>query len=361
MNVCNIRHYKPICHTVHGLLMYRKEKLYLLREADETLSFVCDFPIEDPRGKFCICPLAERLMHIDVYCGIEVPGGAVVAFNRGVYFVDLQRNQVRREQDFVSGMRRPFNFYEIRGVKGFSDGLVYGEYTFNADQGPVAIYRRNESNSWEQLYSFPPHTIRHIHSIIPDPYRDRVIICTGDNGAEAAIWAAYDDFSRVEKIWGGDQDYRACCARAYPEGILLVTDSPHFQNYAYLLVEENGQAQRKDLCNLPGPTVFFTEHKDQVVFATDVEYDERRLNGITKYATYRRGPGVQDWYSHIFLGSPEKGFHEVAKLKKDWFPMGAAMGFGGVSFPNGHWENRVYLYPYAVELDGRLCYLEMDQ
>ena len=361
MEVCGIRYFKPVCHTAYGLLMYRKEKLYILEDGDKSdPSFVCDLPIEDPRGKFCICPLAERLMHIDLYCGIAVSNGAVVAFNKGIYFVDLNSRQVRREHDFTSGMRRPFNFYEIRNVKGFSDGIVYGEYTHNADQAPVSMYRRTDSGAWEIVYTFPAHTIRHIHSIIPDPYRSRVIICTGDNGEEAAIWAAYDDFSRVEKIWGGNQDYRACCARAYPQGILLLTDSPHFQKYDYLLTEAQGQAQRQDLCKIPGPTVFFTEYEDQVVFATDVEYDERRLNRITKYATYRRGPGVQDWYSHIFMGSPNKGFREVAKLKKDCFPMGAAMGFGGVAFPNGQQKGRVYFYPYAVELDKFLCYLTID-
>lgn len=301
-------------------------------------------------------------MHIDVYCGIAVPGGAVIAFNRGIYYVDCLSGKVHREHTFVPpDMRRPFNFYEIKGVSNFNECLVYGEYMFNRDLREVSIYGRTiheDSHKWDKLYTFPPNTIRHIHSIIPDPYRDRVIICTGDNDEEAAIWAAYDNFSRVEKLLGGDQQYRICCARAYPEGLLLTTDSPYFENFSYVLTEAEGKIQLKPLCKLPGPTVFFTCYKDLVVIGTDVEYDERRVNAITRYATYRRGPGVKDWYAHLLIGNIQQGFREIIKLRKDLFPMGA-LGFGGISFPNGTYPGKIYFYPYGVYHGDHLCYVDI--
>lgn len=360
MTVTNLKYYRPLCHTEEGLLLYRSEKLYLLPDPQQAPVFFCELPIQDPRRKFCVTPFMERMMHIEVYCGAEVPGGAVIAFNRGIYFVDLANRTVRREHDFgPSDMRRPLSFHEIRGVKGFADSVVYGEYCYNAAQAPISVFARTAAGTWQNMYTFPEHTVRHIHSIISDPYRDRVIICTGDHGEEAAIWAAYDGFARVEKIFGGDQDYRACCARAYPEGLLLVTDSPYFQNYAYLLTEGPEGISRKNLFEVPGPTVFFTDYKDEVVFSTDVEYDERRLNPFTKYFTYHRGPGVQDWYSHVIMGNPQKGFREIARFRKDRYPMGSAFGFGGVDFPNGQWDGRLYLYPYSVQHDRRLCYLDL--
>lgn len=360
MQDCGIRKYYPICHTEYGLLLYRRERLFLMDEQSNTLSFLCAIPIEDPRRALCIGPLTERVMHISVYCGYEAPGGAVIAFNKGIYYVDIPAKRIHREHDFSApGMRRPLLFCKVTGVRSFPDGLYFGDYFYNVQQLPASIYRRSSKGTWEKVYTFPAGTIRHIHSINADPYRNRVIICTGDNGEEAAIWAAYDNFTHVEKIFGGDQVYRACCAKAYPEGVLLVTDSPHFQNYAYLLKENDGAVQIEFVSKLPGPVVFFTTLDDDVIVATDVEFDERKLNRFTAYFTYHRGAGVQDWYSHVLVGNPKDGFRELYRAKKDLLPMGRVFGFGGIAFPSGNWKRRIYLCPYAVQKRGQLFYIDL--
>jgi len=46
------------------------------------------------------------------------------------------------------------------------------------------------------------------------------------------------------------------------------------------------------------------------------------------------GKGVKDRYSHIYLGSPQNGFKEIMRAKKDIFPM-TLFGFGNFQFPNG--------------------------
>lgn len=51
-----------------------------------------------------------------------------------------------------------------------------------------------------------------------------------------------------------------------------------------------------------------------------------------KYAiSHKRGPGVLDWYSHIYCGDLQIGFREIARLKKDWLPT-LLFGFGTVQF-----------------------------
>lgn len=110
------------------LLAYRKEKLYLLNITEDKVDEFCDFPIIDPRRRFCFCDFGERLSHIYAYCGMEVPGGAVVAFNRGIYFIDAESRTVIREHTFsLPDMRRPLNFYKIEGVDGFTDMVVYAD------------------------------------------------------------------------------------------------------------------------------------------------------------------------------------------------------------------------------------------
>lgn len=357
------RKYTPLCFVEDKLLAYRREKLYLIDVSDYSAAFLCNLKIKDPRRPMCFCTFGERLAHISVYCGIEVENGAVIAFNRGIYFVDVVNKCVIREHDFtLPDMRRPLNFYKIEGLTGFEDMVVYSDYAYNAERRPIRIWRRAGVGKWEELYTFPEGAIRHVHSIICDPYRNRVIVLTGDFGDECAIWEAKDNFSQMTQIMGGEQKYRACAARAYPEGIVIVTDSPFDQNYAYIVKEkENGEISVEELAKLPGPTVFFAYYKDDIVFETDVEYDEVKVQGFKKYFSYVRAEGVQDWCAHMFIGNPKGGFKEIIKMKKDIFPM-VSLGFGQFIFPNGETHGKVFFSPRALKkYDGKLCVMKEEK
>ena len=190
--------YRPLCIVEGKLLAYRDEGLYLIDTESDIASYLCEFIIEDPRRKLCICKFGERLSHLTAYCGIAVECGAVVAFNRGIYFVNTTTGEVRREFDFkLPDMRRPLNFYEINNLNGFDNMILCPDYSFNKKRNEANIYRRGDDGTWSVVFSFPAGCIRHIHSIIPDPYRDRVLIFTGDFGDECAIWEAKENFTKA--------------------------------------------------------------------------------------------------------------------------------------------------------------------
>lgn len=352
--------YRPLCIISNKLLAYQKEKLYLIDTTSDNAEYLCDLIIDDPRRKMCFFKFGERLSHISAYCGIQVDGGAVIAFNRGIYFVDIKTGNIKREFDFkLPDMRRPLNFYSIKDIAGFDDMILCPDYSFNKLRNPANIYSRNQQGEWKSIYSFPKGCIRHIHSIIPDPYRERVLILTGDFGDECALWEAKNNFQDIRKIVGSKQKYRACCAKAYPEGVVIVTDSPFDQNYVYIVKEKDDKVEIEQLAETLGPTVFFTEYKDKMVFATDVEYDEAKVQGPIRYISYRRGKGVKDWYTHLYIGSPESGFSEVERYKKDIWPM-VTLGFATISFPNGQTEGKIYYYPTAVKkYDRKLLVLKV--
>ena len=352
-----MKNYSPICYIGEELLLYHLQAFYLMNIDDYSVKKVCEIKFDDPRRWACFCTFGERASHIYVYCGIEVEGGAVVAFNRGIYFLDIKGRKVVKEKSFdIPDMRRPLNFYKISGVKGFEDMILYADYSFNQERRSMGIYCRTNKGTWDEIYKFPSNSIRHIHSIIEDKYRDRVIILTGDFGKECGIWEAYNNFSTVKLLMGGKQKYRACCARAYEEGIVIVTDSPFDQNYVYLL-EENKEdgIHIREVSRIDGPVVFFTNHKDDIIFSTDVEYDERKGNGFRKFFSYQRGPGCKDWYVHIYKGNLKTGFKEIRKFKKDILPM-VTFGFGNTVFPNGEIEEKFFYYPVNVKKYGScLC------
>jgi hypothetical protein len=358
-NSKTLGHFRPLCHTEFGLLVYKAQKLYLMNRETYKVEKICDFPIEDKRKPVCFCRLGARAAHICAYCGIETEGGALIAFNKGVYFVDLINKVVVREHDFSpKSMRRPLSFSKIQGIHGFSDCIVYGEYTANTDDDSVAIYARL-SNKWKKVIEFPPNTVKHIHSIIPDPYRNRVLILTGDRDEESAIWAVEENFKSIKPILKGDQTYRACCARAYEDGVMIITDSPFDENYIYMIYENDEKVNIEKIALLPGPSVFYTFIEDKIVFATDVEFDFKNIQGKRLYFTRKLGAGVKDWFVHVFSGNPQSGFNEIAQFKKDILPMGI-FGFGNVHFPSGEYKNRLFMYPVAVKkYDERLIVIDL--
>lgn len=352
--------YKPLCFVENKLLVYHLHTLYLMDTNDYTVQTVCSLKLDDPRKWACFCSFGERASHISVYCGIEVDGGAIVAFNRGIYFVDVKNKVVSREKTFdPPDMRRPLNFFNISGLKSFDEMIVYADYSFNPSRKPMSIYRRCVDGKWDGVYTFPANRVRHIHSIISDPYRDRVIILTGDFGEECGIWEAKDNFKSVRLIMGGMQKYRACCARAYKRGIVIVTDSPFDQNYIYFIKEnEFGLIETEILGHIDGPVVFFTNYGQDMIFSTDVEYDERRGTGAKRLLSYKKAPGCKDWFTHMYMGNPDKGFTEIRRYRKDIFPM-ASFGFGNISFPNGEIKGKLFYYPVNVKKYGsRLCLLK---
>lgn len=340
-----INEYKPICNTQYGLLVYKKEKLYIMDYDTEEVRFLADIKLTDKRRKYCVNRLLTRLMHLSVYCGIEVDGGAIVAVNKGIYFIDITNKKITREHSFrKNGMRRPLGFSYLGELDGFHP-IVYGEYFSNDNREDVCIWGRNIHGEWEQLYKFRSGEIRHVHCIVPDVYNQRALIATGDLDSECAIWESRDNFKTLNKMIGGNQAYRTSCISAYKNGFVYATDSPYDDNHIYYYSYKKSEI--KAVKEILGPVVFFTRYKDYLIFATNVENDGRNMSKIRQLFSYKRGFGVKDWYVHIYIGSLSEGFKEICRIKKDLLPM-YPFGFGNIHFPSGECKDTVYFYPTAV-------------
>lgn len=338
--------YRPITFVGGGkLLCYKRNKLFLYDGSK--MNFFREFEIKGYRGILSKTRFLTRIFHRYVFCGVYLPKEdiAFIAANDGIYKVPFDGREIVRCFDFkYKDMHRPLSFFEIKGVKGFDDCIAFGEYCYNQDRNPISfyVYRQSISN-WEKVYSF--NDIRHIHSIIPDTYNDRVLVLTGDKDSECGVFEFKNNFSEVRTISRGNQQLRFCCGKAYPDGVVLVTDSPFEQNYIYKL-SSNDTFEKKH--EIPGPTVFFTANNDNLYFATDVENDEKNLTPFKEFFINKKGDGVLDDYSHLFCYNPVKGAEEIAKFKKDFWPM-RIFGFGTIHFPYGFSENdELYCYPMSV-------------
>ena len=275
-------------------------------------------------------------------CVRTAEGYYCFAFNQEIIILDeqgrlLHRSTIRPE------MRNPLQIQYIQGIKGFDDGLVYGEYGWNDEKGKVNIVRFT-GEEWKPVYTFAPNTITHIHGLIPDHERQCIYILTGDQDNESGIWKATDNFLNVEPVIIGKQKYRSCAAIIRNGRIIYATDTPIENNY---LLETDFKNEPKVICELPGTVINSYNQGDNWWLATAVEQDPN-LPKLLHYISSRIGPGIRDRYTHLFCITRDLQIKEVIKFKKDILPMWLFQ-FGNVSFVNNYRDKRVFVIPMSVK------------
>ena len=331
-NVKIISNYKLLCRDAYGDLYYHVGKLYWKENGTEKYEPICSIC----KKKYVKIRPVERLLRMEPRFAVPagVPGSYYVTCGGSLYLVRAREKSIQPVVKYRKGMNNPLNITKIKGIGGFSDGYVFGDYWGNSDKECVNVNRLT-SNGSEILFQFAPGEIQHIHSIDVDEKTQRVLICTGDTDEESGIWEAFDDFKSVKPLLRGSQKYRSCGAYITAKGILYATDTPLCDNGLYLF-DESKQCVSL-VYEMPGPCIYSTkipktDGTEIYVFATSVEPDSS-LPTRRYQLTYRLGAGVKTRYTHIIAGNPEEGFRDIAQFKKDILPMWLFQ-FGNVQFPS---------------------------
>ena len=272
----------------------------------------------------------------------------LLSMNGGMYFCDLQTKIVKLEHKFKKGMRNPLDIAEVENVEGFTDGIYYGEYSFNEELKDVSIFMRSSKmkEQWEKVYTFSGEKINHIHAMVPDKYRKCLWILTGDTDEGSGIWMAKENFHIVKPLLIGKQQYRACALAVYENHLMFCTDTPLEDNALYLVSEIKEDDELTCVIDkvkdLPGPCIYSTMVGEYFVFSTTVEPDpcmERKRYLFTG----KTGKGVKDRYTHLFCADKSLNVQEIAAEKKDFLPMGLFQ-FGTVQFPKQKEQEKVHCY-----------------
>ena len=294
------------------------------------------------------------MFRLEPRCGIFTDEStALISIHGGVYRVDLEKGGIYREHSFRKGMNNPLRFSKIENIKGFENCIVYGEYFGNLTKEEVCIYSRSKEGVWKRIDTFAPNTVMHIHGIVPFPEMNCLFVLTGDEDKESGIWKIENNFQSVKPVVTGKQIYRSCVAFPYEKGIVYGTDTPLEKNAIYYIPDINStKLSLIKLADMPGPCIYGMQLSNgDFVFGTSVEPDSRK-KGISYKLTYKLGMGVQDRFSHIIMGNPEKGFREVFKAKKDWFPM-LLFQFGNFLFPQMETDRLIVTGQSVSKLDGK--------
>ncbi len=107
----------------------------------------------------------------------------------------------------------------------------FGEYFGNPQREEVKIFGTKNGEEWEVLWTFPKRTIRHVHGIFWDPYRNGFWVTTGDDDHESTIWFTDDNFGTLTSVLSGSQMTRAVDIIPTKDGLIIPTDTPREENW----------------------------------------------------------------------------------------------------------------------------------
>lgn len=219
--------------TVQRGVLYSSEDHLVYRSLDQgrDWQFVCRLEFRQHRP----LALAKDLLlrnglvralrrNVGIHNLAVLPSGTILIQYDGIYRYDGSGTVAR----FVYG----FGVEQLHGPlkNGFvfdecSGQVYFGEYQNSRPFAARIVRGSRDGQQWDVCYRFPPGAVRHIHSLVPDPYRRRLWICTGDNDQEAGLYYTDDDFRSVHRFAGGDQSWRMVSLIPLPDALVWGSDA----------------------------------------------------------------------------------------------------------------------------------------
>lgn len=350
---CIGKRHKPLYVTADGLITHKKNSIYLYD------GFKFNFLFSLPRrmiDKICIrSRFLERLLrlepiHLNLFDDeyVFTMHDCILIYKTNLKkFVKINfRNKKIHTNMVVS----------INNIFGFDDCLAYGEYWGNGSRQAVNIMVRTKGESeFKCAYSFPDKTIRHIHSLIPDSKNNCVYVLTGDGDSESGIWKATNNFSKIEPLFVGNQNYRAVIAYLVDNDLYYSTDFPSSQNFLYKICGK----EVEEVCKLCGPCTTGSQTPNGFIISSSVETKEpnnsSKISLIKYMLSRKKADGIYDDMSRLYyFDKRDKTTKILAELKKDFLPAGS-FRFGRVISLYDKYRNMVYFYPMALKkIDAKL-------
>ncbi|HEX8576508.1 MAG TPA: hypothetical protein VF677_09460 [Flavobacterium sp.] len=349
-HIKNIKSTVPLCFINDTeLLVSQNNKLFLYDIEKDKLVYIIDLQSTFLKKAISKIKLLSRLLRLGVRYSIPITKNIIlVVFNNRFFELNIIKKEVKETFVLPRG-NRPLNITEVKNIKGFDDGLYFGEYFENLKRLPVHIYKRNFDQTWSIVFTFPEKTIEHVHNIIPDPYNDCLWLLVGDFDKAAGIWKVTENFQKVEPIVTNKQKYRACVAYPTEHGLVYATDSQLEKNSIRILKKEDEMWVSRFIKEINGPAIYGCKIKEDIFFSTSVEGDSLSKGKLKMFLDKKPGPGILDNNSVIVGGNLEKGFNVMYKNKKDKWPF-ILFQFGVMIFPSGkNNSDKLILYNIALK------------
>ena len=295
--------------------------------------------------------LLNRLLRLEPRCATFMDDNTMIlAFQHQVLVVSVSEKKIKEFVPLRPNFSNPLNFCSM---KRYGQREVYwGDYGENMDGSEINIYKYTK-NGLEVCYSFPKNSIKHVHNIIYDKWRDRFIMLTGDLGDKVGIYTATRDFKRVEPFMIGDEKYRAVQGLVTEDGLIWATDAVMSDNFLYYCSFEEKVVST--LASLNGSVIYGMVVNSGLLFSTTVEPYPTGDSRLKAVFYNRLGPGIKSRYVDLCYCSGEREMTVLKRFKKDWLPL-CLFQYGQIMFPEYEKEElkEVVVNPMSVKkFDGK--------
>jgi hypothetical protein len=300
-------------------------------------------PLSVDRRILAINRLGRRALRLDKANAVFVENRSAVVFAyQGVFYRwTSDSNELVR-----TGTLKQCRNVLHQGVAVVDENRIFiGEYGHNAAREAVPIWCSPDAGrSWSIVHEFPARTIKHVHGVYPDPFSSDLWIPTGDFEGECFLYRTDPNFSRMEKFGDGSQTWRTVSLLFEPDRICWIMDSQLETSHLFELDRRTGVLRRGR--SFPGPVWYVKQLQD---------------NFSVAQTTVEIGPGVRSDSAHLFVSRDNETWIEVAKFKKDLWPM-RYFKFGVLAFADGPQTSQNFaLFGEALQgFDGqaRICSLQ---
>lgn len=255
--------------------------------------------------------LSSRLVRDGFHAlAVLASGGLVAAVPGGIVTLQAGETQFRRTHPITRGTR-PLH------ITAVPNGAVFwGEYFDNPAREEVHIYASTDHGAtWNVAYTFPKHSIRHVHNIVYDRWENCLWVLTGDYGEECRILRASCDFRQVEAVLRGNQQARAVALVPTEDGLYFSSDTPLEANYIYRL---DRQGKISQLAPLSSSSIDCCRVDGDVFFSTMVE----------------PSPVNSDRHARIYGSRGGRDWQSLLQWKKDAWPT-RLFQYGNAFLPGG--------------------------
>ena len=198
--------------------------------------------------------------------------------------------------------------------------VYYGEYVLNPRRAlPIALYRSDDSGcSYKMIHEFPAGQIRHIHFIQWDSFGACLWMGTGDADHECLILRSHDYGATWRQVGGGSQLWRTVGLAFTHDAVYWGTDAGSVVGQGnYVVRLDRTSDQIRPVQTLQGPCHGFAL---------------TRAGTLLACAGVEGGANEQDAYAHLWASQTGAEWQELAKWKKDPFPL--IVQFGVIHFPH---------------------------
>jgi hypothetical protein len=254
--------------------------------------------------------LAQRLLRFMVTNVIPLAGGEIfVTFDKSVGIV---RDGKYTE---LPGLARPCRVLRSACAVDSNGDIYFGEYLANDERGEMRVYSYSPGDaSIKVAYTFPSHSIKHIHGIYFDRFTDSLICLTGDDDIECRVIRTRDGFQTLETVGEGDETWRAVSILFDERSMFYGMDAEFRSNHIYRFDRASGE--RESLGEVNGTVFYSKQLGTNLFFATTAE----------------NAPSQTENVAAIWNVADDGTMNEITKFHKDsWH--GTLFMFGTIHFP----------------------------